>query len=245
MLVISWIRDDSSVVVWWKVTVWRWPRWSTTVKQERVDDEEEEAGAGAEEEGGAAGCAVLCRDGVVGLMVAGPLRPLRLHPPSPAPRYQPLVPLLVPQGSTLLPPTNSLHVLALSESPTNPFPPYNEDAMPALEPPPAAFWARHERANGRTNERTNERTGCRVVTAENRQPGCTYRVGPFPPLPRGFSATRQARADARDRTDGGVLAVSLCRGCSTYSLACRCPEPPVEVVGLMLVVVRRWRASAL
>lgn len=32
------------------------------------------------------------QDGVVGLMVAGPLRPLRLRPPSPAPRYQPPVP---------------------------------------------------------------------------------------------------------------------------------------------------------
>lgn len=88
----------------------------------RVDEEEEAEAAEAteEEEGGAAGCAVLCRDGVVGLMVAGSLRPLRLRPPSPAPRYQPPIPLVVPQGSTVLPPTKPPLVLALSESPTNP-----------------------------------------------------------------------------------------------------------------------------
>ncbi|KAK9308746.1 hypothetical protein QLX08_001359 [Tetragonisca angustula] len=89
----------------------------------RVDEEEEAAEAAEaaeEEEGGAAGCAVLCRDGVVGLMVAGPLRPLRLRPPSPAPRYQPPIPLVVPQGSTVLPPTKPPLILALSESPTNP-----------------------------------------------------------------------------------------------------------------------------
>ena len=88
-----------------------------------VDEEEEAEAAEAaeeEEEGGAAGCAVLCRDGVVGLMVAGPLRPLRLRPPSPAPRYQPPIPLVVPQGSTVLPPTKPPLILALSESPTNP-----------------------------------------------------------------------------------------------------------------------------
>lgn len=86
--------------------------------------------------------AAFCVDGVVGLMVAGPLRPLRLRPPSSAPRYQPPIPLLVPQGSTVLPSTKPSLVSALSG------PPHQvparavstlERRMPAPEPPP--FWA--------------------------------------------------------------------------------------------------------
>ena len=38
-------------------------------------------------------------DGVVGLMVAGPLRPLHYRVPSPAPRYQPLRPSFTPVKS--------------------------------------------------------------------------------------------------------------------------------------------------
>lgn len=41
-------------------------------------------------------------DGVVGLMVAGPLRPLHHRIPSPAPWYQPLRPLFTPGKSILL-----------------------------------------------------------------------------------------------------------------------------------------------
>lgn len=36
-------------------------------------------------------------------MVAGPLRPLRLRPPSPAPRYQPLVPVPSPRAAPEIP----------------------------------------------------------------------------------------------------------------------------------------------
>lgn len=131
-------------------------------------NEEEEADAAEEEEGGAAGCAVLCRDGVVGLMVAGPLRPLRLRPPSPAPRYQPPIPLVVPQGSTVLPPTKPPLVLALSESPTSP---PVVATVSTLERgcrlwslPPFGVSPLQEHSLG------SSRTGCCVVPAENRRP---------------------------------------------------------------------------
>lgn len=111
-------------------------------REEEEEEEAAEAGSAEEEEGGAAGCAVSCRrDGVVGLMVAGPLRPLRLRPPSPAPRYQPPIPLLVPQGSTALPPTNPPLLSALSRSPTlalAPFHPTAEDAGSGPSPHHAA-----------------------------------------------------------------------------------------------------------
>lgn len=142
-----------------------------------------------EEEGGTGGCAVLCRDGVVGLMVAGPLRPLRLRPPSPAPRYQPSIPLRVPQGSTALPPTKPALVLALSGIPHQPsdasgFHPGTWDAGSGASPllssqPPLQGRVRW---SGLVANRLPRRAApcrlCRKPSAS--QPGCTFsRRRPF------------------------------------------------------------------
>lgn len=82
---------------WWRLTATtRRPRRErrcvivdvvVVVVAEESGEEEEE------EEEGVAVFVPPTRDGVVGLMVAGPLRPLRLRPLSPAPRYQPPAPL--------------------------------------------------------------------------------------------------------------------------------------------------------
>lgn len=157
----------------------------------REEEEEAEAGSAEEEEGGAAGCAVLCRDGVVGLMVAGPLRPLRLRPPSPAPRYQPPIPLLAPQGSTALPPTKPPLVLALSRSPT--LAPFHRGSA-GSGPSPPAFRPLL------TNTRTRRVRLCRKPAASHPatqpaiQPAIHPATGPplrspsplLPPLPRIF-----------------------------------------------------------
>lgn len=155
----------------------------------REEEEEAEAGSAEEEEGGAAGCAVLCRDGVVGLMVAGPLRPLRLRPPSPAPRYQPPIPLLVPQGSTALPPTKRLSFQPSLDPPPSPSLPLLstlQPRMPALDPPPPRHPLRppHQHPPRRVRLRRKPAASHPASRPASHRPSATSPL--LPPLPRIF-----------------------------------------------------------